>query len=91
MLEFYALADVVLVTLEDKPYANMTVPGKVQSYMATGKPLLGAVNGATAALITKSESGVVVNAEDYEALAKAILELKKSDLEQYGRMQESII
>ncbi len=85
MLEFYALADVVLVTLEDKPYANMTVPGKVQSYMATGKPLLGAVNGATAALIKKSESGVVVNAEDHEALAKAILELKKSDLEQYGK------
>ena len=24
----------IFVTLEDKPYANMTIPGKVQSYMA---------------------------------------------------------
>ena len=46
MPEMYALADVMLVTLEDKPYANMTIPGKVQSYMAVGKPIIGAINGS---------------------------------------------
>ena len=36
----------MLVTLEDKSYANMTIPGKVQSYMAAGKPIVGAINGS---------------------------------------------
>lgn len=36
----------MLVTLEDKPYANMTIPWKVQSYMAAGKPIIGSVNGS---------------------------------------------
>ena len=31
MPELYKIADAMLVTLEDKPYANMTIPGKVQS------------------------------------------------------------
>ena len=41
----YNIGDAMLVTLEDKPYANMTIPGKVQSYMAAGKPIIGAING----------------------------------------------
>ena len=36
----------MLVTLEDKPYANMTIPRKVQSYMAAGKPIIGSINGS---------------------------------------------
>ena len=40
MPEFYKLVDVMLVSLEDKVYVNMTVPGKAQSYMAVGKPIM---------------------------------------------------
>lgn len=46
MPKLYKIADVMLVSLEDKPYANMTIPGKVQSYMAVGKPIVGAINGS---------------------------------------------
>ena len=46
MPSLYKIADVMLVTLEDKPYANMTIPGKVQSYMAVGKPIIGAINSS---------------------------------------------
>ena len=42
----YKIADAMLVTLEDKPYANVTIPGKAQSYMAVGKPIIGAINGS---------------------------------------------
>ena len=47
----YKIADAMLVTLGDKPYANMTIPGKVQSYMAAGKPIIGAINGSCANFI----------------------------------------
>ena len=43
MSELYKNADAMLVTLEDKPYANMTIPGKVQSFLN----LVAAKNGAT--------------------------------------------
>lgn len=72
MPELYALADVMLVTLEDKPYARMTIPGKVQSYMACGKPIIAAVNGATANLIRESSAGVSVACGDYRALSAEI-------------------
>lgn len=69
MPKMYALADAMLVTLEDKSYANMTIPGKVQSYMAAGKPIIGAVNGACANFIKENNIGLVCNAGDCESLA----------------------
>lgn len=46
----YKIADALLVTLGKKPYANMTIPGKVQSYMTVGKLIIGAMKGTKPAL-----------------------------------------
>lgn len=59
MPDLYEIADAMLVTLEDKPYANMTIPGKVQSYMASGKPIIGSINGSCADFIKNNEIGYV--------------------------------
>lgn len=61
MPELYKIADAMLVTLEDKPYANMTIPGKVQSYMAVGKPIIGCVNGSCANSIKDNGIGLFAN------------------------------
>ena len=68
MPELYRIADAMLVTLEDKPYANMTIPGKVQSYMAVGKPVIGAINGSCANFIKNNAVGYSVKSGDYESL-----------------------
>ena len=47
----------MLVTLEDKPYANMTLPRKVQSYMVVGKPIIGVINGNCASSIANNRIG----------------------------------
>lgn len=75
MPELYALADVMLVTLEDKPYARMTIPGKVQSYMACGKPIIGAVSGATSRFVIEADVGWCVDSGDAKALAKSLVQL----------------
>jgi len=85
MPNLYRKADVMLVTLEDKPYANMTIPGKVQSYMAAGKPVIGAINGATANFIVNNEIGYVVNSGDYKALGDLILKLDMNELQKIGK------
>jgi glycosyltransferase involved in cell wall biosynthesis len=81
-------ADVLLATLADQDIFNLTIPNKIQAYMAVGKPILCAINGATANLIIDSASGVVVSADDAKALSDAILrmyEMPRRDLEIMGK------
>ena len=67
---FYKKADVLLITLRGNNEVGNTMPGKLQMYMTTGKPILGAINGAAAEVIEDAQCGSCVNAGDYEGLAK---------------------
>ena len=87
MPKFYELADAFLVTLKADPFISYTLPGKVQSYMAAGKPIIGAINGETAQVIEESGCGICVPAEDYIGLAKAFdffSQTNKETRQKYG-------
>lgn len=83
---FYAMADVMLVTLKADPVLSLTLPGKMQSYLAAGKPVVGAINGETAAVVADADCGVCVVAEDADALADALVSLADAPerLREYG-------
>lgn len=72
MPKYYAMADAMLVTMKKDPVISMTLPGKVQSYMAAGKPIIGAIDGETAEIINTAECGICSPAEDAEKLAENI-------------------
>lgn len=72
MPSFYAIADAMLVTLRADPVLSRTLPGKVQSYMAAGKPILGAIDGETNEVIRAAACGYCGPAEDADALAENI-------------------
>lgn len=72
MPQFYAKADAMLVTLAKDPVLSLTLPGKVQSYMAVGKPIIGAIDGETKTVIEDAQCGFCGKAEDAEALAENI-------------------
>lgn len=84
MPKLYEIADAMLVTLEDKSYANMTIPGKVQSYMAVGKPTIGSINGSCASFIKENEIGYVCDSGDFEALYRLIIGLNVAELRKIG-------
>lgn len=69
-------ADALMVHLRKDPLFEITVPSKTQAYMAVGKPILMAVNGDAADLITQSNSGVVAQSESVEAIAEAAEKLQ---------------
>ncbi|NMD38201.1 MAG: glycosyltransferase family 4 protein [Christensenellaceae bacterium] len=71
---YYSNADALIVTMKNDPLVNSTLPGKIQSYMAFGKPILGAINGETANIIAEADCGLCSEAENPEAFAKIILE-----------------
>ncbi|MFU0799107.1 MAG: hypothetical protein ACFWUE_00360 [Xylanivirga thermophila] len=70
---FYSMADAMLITLKGNKALSYTLPGKIQSYMAAGKPIIGAINGEASRVIEASKSGLCCNAEDYIALSELIL------------------
>ena len=90
MPELYKIADAMLVTLEDKPYANMTIPGKVQSYMAAGKPIVGSVNGSCANFIKENEIGYVCAAGDSGSLSKLIQSININELHRISKHVKSV-
>ena len=90
MPELYKSADAMLVTLEDKPYANTTIPGKVQSYMAVGKPIIGITNGSCANFIKNNEVGYCCNSGDYVECAELIKKLNIIELLVIGNHSKEV-
>lgn len=68
----YALADVLLVHLKDDPLFRITIPHKILSYMASGKPILAAVAGDAATAVTKAGAGLACAPQDAQALADTV-------------------
>lgn len=68
-------ASALLVTLIDQPIFELTVPNKIQAYLAVGKPVIACLNGEGARIVAEAKAGVAVRAEDGEGLANAIVML----------------
>jgi colanic acid biosynthesis glycosyl transferase WcaI len=75
MPEFFAHAAALLVPLRADEVFAMTIPAKVQAYMASGRPIIAVLDGEGAEAVRRWECGVVVRPGDADGLAKAILEL----------------
>jgi glycosyltransferase involved in cell wall biosynthesis len=87
MYAFFAQADTMLVTLKADPAFGLTVPGKIQSYMACGRPIVASLDGEGAKLISESGAGLVSAAEDAEGLAnsvKTLFRMPKRERERMG-------
>jgi len=79
MPSFFVHADIMLLSLKDEKIFSMTIPAKVQSYMAFGKPVVGMLNGIGADVIRKADCGYVGNAADYKVLANNIMKAYKQE------------
>ena len=71
---WYGKADALLITLRGNNAVGNTMPGKLQTYMTAGKPVLGAINGAAAEVIRESGCGKCVSAGDYKGLSALMAE-----------------
>ena len=83
---FFACADVLLVSLKRSPIFNLTIPSKIQSYLACGKPILGSLDGEGARIIEESGAGLTAPAEDHEKLYDCVLKIVKMSLEKRQEM-----
>ena len=82
-------ADAVLVTLSRSPILAQTVPSKIQGYLASGRPILAALDGEGARVVEELGAGLSSPAEDAEALAANVLRLEAMSERERAQMGEA--
>ena len=87
MPSFFKKADVMLLPLKDEPIFALTVPAKLQAYMASGKPIVGLISGEGASIIEEAKCGFSIEPTNSTKLAEMIIKssnLDKIDLAKMG-------
>jgi len=86
---FMKKAAALLVTLTDQPIFAVTVPNKIQAYMAVGKPIIACLNGEGARVVVESGSGLATPAADAESLARTVASLYEMSTESLKEMSDN--
>ena len=89
MPAFFAAADAMVVHLRPSEIADHAIPAKTLAYMAAGKPIVCAMSGAAADLVSRAGAGPTVGPGDPRALADAILELAAKEPSERQALGES--
>ena len=89
MPKFYSMADAMLVTLTGEPLLSLTLPGKVQSYMAVEKAIIGAIDGETKTIVEEAQCGFISKSGDSKALAENILRFSMLSDEDRKQMESN--
>ena len=88
---YFTCADGLLITLKKADIFSFTIPGKLQSYLACGKPIIGALDGIGSKIISESNSGFASEAENRELLANNILTLFKLSKEEKEKLSNNAL
>lgn len=75
-----ALCDAAFLSFSNDKLWEMTIPAKLQSYMACGMPIIAAAGGETKRVITEAGCGVCSPIADVDALVDVINQMIRSDL-----------
>lgn len=89
--EFLGAADVAYLGLSSSPLFKMTIPAKLQSYLACGMPILASASGEVMNIIKSAEVGLCSEAGDATSLAENLLLMVEKSTEEQNRYRENAI
>lgn len=81
-------ADALLVHLKDDPLFAITIPSRIQAYLAVGRPVLCGVRGDGADLVRKAGAGLCFEPESPDSLVEAAETLYRLSPEARAEMGE---
>ena len=82
----YQQSDVLLASLAKDENFSKTIPAKIQSYLASGKPILTMMNGEGSNVVSQAQAGLISESGDFEKLSENILMLYSSRQEVRSEM-----
>lgn len=83
--EILAACDVAFLSFMDTKLFEMTIPAKLQTYMACGMPVLAAAGGETRRIIKEAECGACADLGDAKDLVARIREVQQENLALLGK------
>jgi glycosyltransferase involved in cell wall biosynthesis len=86
MPSIFAQASALLVSLTSNSIMALTIPSKLQAYLAAGRPIIASLDGEGAAVVENAEAGVTCRAGDAVALADAVRRLQSMSVHELERM-----
>lgn len=72
---YFSSSDALLVSLKKAKIFSLTIPGKLQSYLASGKPIIASLDGIGKKIVEEANCGFTSPAEDQIKLAKSFISL----------------
>jgi glycosyltransferase involved in cell wall biosynthesis len=88
MPKYFSCADALIVSLKKDPIFALTIPSKIQSYLACGKPIITSLDGEGSKIIEEANAGFTSPSEDYMSLVaniKKFLTLSKEEQKVLGQ------
>lgn len=73
MPKFFSHATALVVSLKRDPIFSITIPSKVQSYLACGKPILSSLDGEGSRIIQEAGAGLSCQASSPEQFSNVII------------------
>jgi glycosyltransferase involved in cell wall biosynthesis len=86
---FFKEANVMLLTLKNSTISDLTVPAKLQAYIASGKIILAAINGEAYDIINSQKIGIACKSGDFKSLSENAKILKNIPDEQKILMEQN--
>lgn len=86
---FYQQCDALLLPLRDQAVFALTAPGKLQPYMASGKPIIASLPGEGADIVRDAGCGICNQPSNPENLAESVLSLYHMPLDQREKMGDN--
>lgn len=72
MSGYYMASDFLIISLIDQPIFSVTVPSKMQTYIAVKKPILAIINGDTANIVRDNNLGICASPSSVESISKVL-------------------
>tara|TARA_R110002049_G_scaffold224693_5_gene396426 strand:+ start:3565 stop:4806 length:1242 start_codon:yes stop_codon:yes gene_type:complete len=91
MSQIFMRSEALLVTLKKEEIFSYTIPSKIQAYLASGRPIIAALDGEGAKVVAQSGAGLTCDAEDVDGLVSCfeclcnMTDVEKQKMSELGR------
>ena len=89
LIPFFKKTHYLFLSLKKTKLFSMTVPAKLQTYLATGKPIISFISGEARDLLVNNNCGINVDSDDRNTLIETFQNLDKISYTEYVEFSQN--